>query len=123
MSRIVNACRRCGGHGRHAGAGWVRDTNAARWKFWKTVKCPDCRGKGYLELESAPLVPVRVAARQSDRRVTIIHKSFDGEHFAVIDVDCVEIGEIRISHEIAQSQEFWDGLRNVVKSCLGIGGR
>ena len=51
-------------------------------------------------------------------RVTILTNSSVGQHFAVVDVDCVEIGRIPIVYDQMFEQEFFDALCQVIIKCV-----
>lgn len=73
------------------------------------VDCSYCGGSGF------QLPPSR---RSIKPRVTILHSSCAGEHYAVVDVDCEEIGRIPIVVGQTQKQEFWDALTGVIIKCV-----
>ena len=104
-----HSCPVCG---EFFGNGCIPDPNAKWWQIWTTVECPACHGTGRMQ------PPSQVVAEPVKPRVTILTSSCVGQHFAVVDVDCVEIGRIPIQYDQMFEQEFFDALRQVIIKCV-----
>lgn len=94
------------------GNGRIPDPHAKWWQIWRSVECPACDGGGRMR----PPMPVWHAPVKP--RVTILTNSSVGQHFAVVDVDGVEIGRIPIVYDQMFEQEFFDALRQVIIKCV-----
>lgn len=94
------------------GNGRIPDPHAKWWQVWKSVECPACDGTGRMR------PPMCVAPDLIRPRVTILLNSCIGKHFAVVDIDCVEVGRIPIVYDQAMEDEFFDALRNVIIKCV-----
>ena len=104
-----HACEFCADSGVE---GYVPDSDAKWYQMWKFIPCPSCKGSGRMQ------PPSHVVAEPIKPRVTILLSGCVGQHFAVVDVDCVEIGQIPILSEQRFDQEFFDALRQVVIKCV-----
>lgn len=104
-----HVCEFCDGKGPE---GYVPDPKAKWWQIWKFVPCQACKGSGRMQPPN-PIVHETIKPR-----VTILTNSSVGQHFAVVDVDCVEIGRIPIVYDQMFEQEFFDALRQVIVKCV-----
>lgn len=104
-----HACEMCADTGVE---GYVPDPKAKWWQIWKFVPCQLCKGTGRMQ------PPSLAVAEHIKPRVTILTSSSVGQHFAVVDVDCVEIGRIPIVYDQMFEQEFFDALRQVIIKCV-----
>ena len=113
-----NGCDVCGPGAPHRGRGRVADPKRRWWQFWKMVDCSYCGGSGFHIPTMLPIRKLPDVRPSIKPRVTILHSSCAGEHFAVVDVDCKEIGRIPIVVGQTQKQEFWDALSSVIIKCV-----
>lgn len=109
-------CDDCGGDRLHHGSGYA---SWFRWPWKRRRLCKKCYGHGVIQIAPPPPLPPSRSRTATRPEVVVLlrYKSGNG-HFAVVYVDCEEVGEIPITKAQSQDDAFFVALRVMVQKLV-----